>query len=236
MKEIVLPLSPDYTGYGGISLAPEAVKAYRPSLDVDQANHRFKYRPDFDQLEVTDQTGLVLFSRPCNPTGNVLTGEEVQQIAGLAAVHGVPVFVDSAYAPPFPALNFTEMEPIFGDNIVHCMSLSKAGLPGERLGIAIGDAEIIHALECFQTNLCIHSSRYGQAIAARAIASGETGENLRNGDSLLLPGQVSGARSCPGCRHAPGCAVVPAPGPGSHLRLDLGLTSCPAPIGNCTSS
>jgi len=173
MKEIVLPLSPDYTGYGGISLAPEAVKAYRPSLDVDQANHRFKYRPDFDQLEVTDQTGLVLFSRPCNPTGNVLTGEEVQQIAGLAAVHGVPVFVDSAYAPPFPALNFTEMEPIFGDNIVHCMSLSKAGLPGERLGIAIGDAEIIHALECFQTNLCIHSSRYGQAIAARAIASGE---------------------------------------------------------------
>ena len=25
MKEIVLPLSPDYTGYGGISLAPEAV-------------------------------------------------------------------------------------------------------------------------------------------------------------------------------------------------------------------
>lgn len=28
-------------------------------------------------------------------------------------------------------------------------------------------------LECFQTNFCIHSSRYGQAIAARAIASGE---------------------------------------------------------------
>jgi valine--pyruvate aminotransferase len=28
-------------------------------------------------------------------------------------------------------------------------------------------------LEAFQTNLCIHSSRYGQAIAARAIASGE---------------------------------------------------------------
>ncbi len=172
-KDIVLPLSPDYTGYGGISLAPEAVKAYRPSLDVDSHRHRFKYRPDFEQLDITDQTGLVLFSRPCNPTGNVLTSEEVKQITDLAAVRGVPVFIDSAYAPPFPALNFTDMEPIFGDNIVHCMSLSKAGLPGERLGIAIGDAGIIHALECFQTNLCIHSSRYGQAIAARAIASGE---------------------------------------------------------------
>ncbi len=172
MKDIVLPLSPDYTGYGGIALAPDAVKAYRPSLDINQTGHRFKYRPDFDQLKVTEHTGLVLFSRPCNPTGNVLTGEEVQQIANLAAVHNVPVFVDSAYAPPFPALNFTDMEPVFGGNIVHCMSLSKAGLPGERLGIAIGDADIIRALECFQTNLCIHSSRYGQAIAARAIASG----------------------------------------------------------------
>jgi valine--pyruvate aminotransferase len=172
IKDIVLPLSPDYTGYGGISLVPEAVKAYCPILDIDTANHRFKYRPDFDQLSLSDQTGMVLFSRPCNPTGNVLAGEEVQHIADLAARYGAPVFVDSAYAPPFPALNFTEMDPIFGNNIVHCMSLSKAGLPGERLGIAIGDPEIIHVLECFQTNLCIHSSRYGQAIAARAIASG----------------------------------------------------------------
>jgi valine--pyruvate aminotransferase len=173
MKTIVLPLSPDYTGYGGISLVPEAVKAYRPTLEVDGVGHRFKYRPDFSQLEITAETGFVLFSRPCNPTGNVLSDGEVHQIADLAATHNVPVLVDSAYAPPFPALNFTEMTPVFGGNILHCMSLSKAGLPGERLGIAIGAPEIIEVLECFQTNLCIHSSRYGQAIAARAIASGE---------------------------------------------------------------
>ena len=172
MKDIVLPLSPDYTGYGGISLVPEAVKAYRPTLEVDEAGHRFKYRPDFSQVQVTADTGFVLFSRPCNPTGNVISDDEVRQIADLAAVHQVPVLIDSAYAPPFPALNFTEMTPIFGDNILHCMSLSKAGLPGERVGVAIGDPALIEVLECFQTNFCIHSSRYGQAIAARAIASG----------------------------------------------------------------
>lgn len=172
LKEIVLPLSPDYTGYGGVTLIPEALKAYRPSLELGPDPHRFKYRPDFSQLEITDTTGFVLFSRPCNPTGNVMTDEEVQRIADLAAPHDVPVFVDSAYAPPFPALNFTEMTPIFGENMVHCLSLSKAGLPGERIGIALGDARVIQILESFQTNLCIHSSRYGQAIAARAIASG----------------------------------------------------------------
>ncbi|WP_346292457.1 valine--pyruvate transaminase [Sphaerothrix gracilis] len=184
LKQIVLPLSPDYTGYGGVTLYPEALRAYRPTLDLGFEPHRFKYRPDFSQLEITKQTGFVLFSRPCNPTGNVLTDEEVQKITALAAPHNVPVLIDSAYAPPFPALNFTDMQPLFGPNLVHCMSLSKAGLPGERIGIALGDERIIQILQSFQTNLCIHSSRYGQAIAARAIASGALAEIS---DSVIRP-------------------------------------------------
>jgi len=90
------------------------------------------------------------------------------------------VLIDSAYAPPFPALNFTDMTPLFGGNILHCMSLSKAGLPGERIGIAIGDEHLIQVLECFQTNMCIHSPRYGQAIAARAINSGALADIASN--------------------------------------------------------
>jgi valine--pyruvate aminotransferase len=172
LKQIVLPLSPDYTGYGGVTLVPEALIAYKPTLDIDNAGHKFKYRPDFSQLSISENTGCVIFSRPCNPTGNVLTDEEVRKIAALAVPYHVPVLIDSAYANPFPALNFTEMTPIFGGNILHCMSLSKAGLPGERIGIAIGDEKMIGVLESFQTNMCIHPSRYGQAIAARAINSG----------------------------------------------------------------
>nr|WP_318719178.1 MULTISPECIES: valine--pyruvate transaminase [unclassified Roseofilum] len=173
LKQVVLPLSPEYTGYGGVCLTPEALKAYKPKLDIEEGNHRFKYRPDFSQLRITEDTGCFIFSRPCNPTGNVLTDEEVKKISGLASEYNVPVLIDSAYGPPFPALNFTEMTPQFGGNLLHCMSLSKAGLPGERIGVAIGDPDLISILEAFQTNLCIHSSRYGQAIAARAIQSGQ---------------------------------------------------------------
>ncbi|MDJ0695836.1 MAG: valine--pyruvate transaminase [Mastigocoleus sp. MO_167.B18] len=172
LKQIILPLSPEYTGYGGVCLVPEALIAYKPTLDIDASSHRFKYRPDFSQLAIAENSGCVIFSRPCNPTGNVLTDDEVNKIALMAAPHNVPVFIDSAYAPPFPALNFTSMTPKFGGNIVHCMSLSKAGLPGERVGIAIGDERIIEVLQSFQTNMCIHPSRYGQAIAAYAINSG----------------------------------------------------------------
>jgi len=180
LRQVVLPLSPDYTGYGGVSLTPEALVAYKPTLDVDEDKHRFKYRPDFSQLQINEQTGCVIFSRPSNPTGNVISDEEVNKIANLAANYDVPVLVDSAYAPPFPALNFTEMSPQFGNNIIHCMSLSKAGLPGERIGIAIGDSQLIEIIESFQTNACIHSSRYGQAIAARAIASGKLADIAEN--------------------------------------------------------
>ncbi|MFM6500238.1 MAG: aminotransferase class I/II-fold pyridoxal phosphate-dependent enzyme, partial [Dolichospermum sp.] len=93
---------------------------YKPTLDIDRDAHRFKYRPDFNQLSITENTGCVIFSRPCNPTGNVLTNDEVNKITNLAEPHHVPVLIDSAYAPPFPALNFTDMTPVFGENILHC--------------------------------------------------------------------------------------------------------------------
>ncbi len=173
LKRVVLPVSPEYTGYGGVSLNPEAVISYRPNLDIDEAKHRFKYRPNFQNLKIDEQTGCVIFSRPCNPTGNVLSDLEVEAIADLAARQNIPVLIDSAYATPFPALNFTPMKPFFGENIIHCLSLSKAGLPGERIGVAIGEPELIEVLQSFQTNACVHSSRYGQAIAAQAISSGE---------------------------------------------------------------
>lgn len=176
LKQIILPLSPDYTGYGGITLTPEALYAYQPRLEIDTATHRFKYRPNFDNMEITEQAGCVLFSRPCNPTGNVLSDDEVQKIVALAAAVDVPVLVDSAYGVPYPCLNFTDMNPIFGENVIHCTSLSKAGLPGERVGIAIGAEKYLNVLESFLTNLCLHSSRYGQAIAAKAIASGQLAE------------------------------------------------------------
>lgn len=180
LRKIVLPLVPEYAGYGRVAFTPEALVAHRPILDIDEKQHRFKYRPDFARLEINRDTGCVIFSRPCNPTGNIITDEEVQKIVDLAANYDVPVLIDSAYGLPFPALNYTSMTPIFGDNVLYSMTLSKAGLPGERIGIAIAKPELIETLKFFQANVCLSSSRYGQAIAARAIASGALVERSVN--------------------------------------------------------
>jgi len=172
LRKLLLPLSPDYTGYDGICLDEEALVSVPPDIEIIDA-HTFKYGVDFSKLHIDATTGAVMFSRPCNPSGNVIRTDEVEKIIALARAHDVPVFIDAAYGPPFPNLAFTPIDPFRGDNVVYSMSLSKAGLPGERIGIAVGPSRYLDVMRAFLTNAVIHSSRFGQAIVARAIASGE---------------------------------------------------------------
>ena len=172
-KKILLPLLPDYTGYGSVTLDKDALYGCRPKIEKDIQNHSFKYIPDFDQIQIDESVGAIILSRPNNPSGNLLNAADLQKIVDKAAEFEIPVFVDSAYAVPYPALNFKEMQPVFGPNVIHVVSLSKTGLPGERIGVAIGDEKWIEVLESFATNIAIHSARFGQALATKAINSGE---------------------------------------------------------------
>ncbi len=172
LRKLVLPLSPDYTGYDGICLNEQALASMPPEIEIID-KHTFKYHVAFDKLQIDDTTGAVIFSRPCNPSGNVIRKDEVERIIAAAQDHDVPVIIDAAYGPPFPNLAFTSIEPFFGDNVLYSMSLSKAGLPGERIGVVIGPHRYLSVMQAFLTNAVLHSSRFGQAIAARAIASGE---------------------------------------------------------------
>ena len=175
LRRLLVPLVPDYTGYDGIVLQEDNIVSQRPSIEILE-KHRFKYRIDFDKLNVDDSIGAIICSRPCNPTGNILTDDEVKTLAGLAAKKDIPLIIDSAYAPPYPNLAFTKMTPFYNDHVIHCVTLSKAGLPGERVGMAIGPERYISAIEPFESNAGIHSSRFGQALAALAIDSGKLQE------------------------------------------------------------
>jgi valine--pyruvate aminotransferase len=172
-KDLMLPIVPEYTGYGGVALHNECIKSYKPLIEVYEDTHEFKYLLDRENIKIDESTGCIFSSRPCNPTGNIMKLAEVEFLVNRAKEKSVPIFFDSAYASPYPALNFTDMSPIFGGNVAHCVTLSKAGLPGERVGFVIAEEEIIKPLEAFQTNACLHSSRMGQALATIAINSGE---------------------------------------------------------------
>ena len=116
--------------------------ATRPNIEL-LPEGQFKYHVDFEHLQVTEETGMICVSRPTNPTGNVITDEELIKLDALANQHGVPLVIDNAYGVPFPGIIFSDARPLWNPNIVLCMSLSKLGLPGSRCGIIIANEKII---------------------------------------------------------------------------------------------
>lgn len=49
---------------------------------------------------------MICVSRPTNPTGNVITDEELLKLDALANQHGIPLVIDNAYGVPFPGIIF----------------------------------------------------------------------------------------------------------------------------------
>ncbi|RAS75985.1 valine--pyruvate transaminase [Priestia endophytica] len=176
LKHALIPMLPDYAGYSGVALEKNIIEGIPPLISkID--NHTFRYELDrnsfLERVMDNRDIGAMVLSRPNNPCGNVLSEREILFISNVCSELNIPLLIDSAYAPPFPAINFVDMNPILTDNIVHCMSVSKAGLPGERIGIAIGKPQYIKVMEAFQSNISIHSSRLGQKMVADSLQNGQ---------------------------------------------------------------
>ena len=112
-------------------------------------------------------------SRPTNPTGNVLTDEEIEQLSQLAKAHGIPLIIDNAYGAPFPNIIFTEATPVWDEHIILTLSLSKIGLPGTRTGIVVAHPRIAAAMVSMSSVVGLANPNIGQAIARPLIESGE---------------------------------------------------------------
>ena len=91
-KSILLPLAPEYIGYADAHVQGKHFVAVPPRIQNVQHNGKdgfFKYRVDFDALEnlphwQNQQIGAICCSRPTNPTGNVLTDDEMARLDALA--------------------------------------------------------------------------------------------------------------------------------------------------------
>jgi len=57
------------------------------------------WRPDIDEIErlITPKTKAIVLNTPCNPTGGMLTREDLDALAALAIEHNLWVFSDEAY-------------------------------------------------------------------------------------------------------------------------------------------
>jgi len=171
-KHILLPLAPEYIGYADAGIGADLFHAVQPDISFTDA-HEFKYRIDFDALEVTGETGAICVSRPTNPTGNVITDDELAQLEALARRQNIPLIVDGAYGTPFPSLLFTDAKPTWNEQIILCLSLSKLGLPAVRTGIVIAAAPTIKALASVNAIMNLATGSFGAMLAEPLVRSGE---------------------------------------------------------------
>lgn len=171
-KKICLPLAPEYIGYADLGLTDGLFVSTKPRIELLH-DRFFKYHIDFDKLKIDESIGAICISRPTNPTGNVVTDDELAKLAGLAELHNIPLIVDSAYGLPFPGMLFTEAEPVWNENLIVCLSLSKLGLPAVRTGIVVAAKEIIRALTSMNAIMSLSPNNFGAVLAERLVTSGE---------------------------------------------------------------
>jgi valine--pyruvate aminotransferase len=188
-KKILLPLAPEYIGYADQGLEPEMFVACRPQIEWvnGEAGRVFKYHIDFAAVEEVlrrESIGAIAVSRPTNPTGNVLTDDEVARLSALADAHGIPLILDNAYGTPFPGVIFVDAKPFWAPHTILTLSLSKLGLPGTRTGIVIAPEKIASAIGALTAIVGLSNSNVGQQIVLPWV---ENGKILELGPKILRP-------------------------------------------------
>lgn len=95
-KKRLLVINPGYNRY--------AQAAHRMGLEDDASDMKLEdgaYQIDWADLErrmADPRNGLLVFSNPNNPTGRILTAQELERIGELSEKYGMPVYCDEIFA------------------------------------------------------------------------------------------------------------------------------------------
>jgi aspartate/methionine/tyrosine aminotransferase len=112
---------------------------------VPQGEDRWALDLDGLRRAVTPDTKVVMVCNPDNPTGSVLTEEEMQAVVEAADAVGAWIVADEIYRGA--EVSTDETSPTFwgrSDRVVITSGLSKAfGMPGLRVGWVAGPTEVI---------------------------------------------------------------------------------------------
>ena len=132
------------------------------------------WAPDLDELAevVSDKTKLIAVCNPNNPTGYILTGEEMEAIVAVAERVGAWILSDEVYTGA-ERLTDTETPSFWGkyDKSLCTNSLSKAyGLPGLRIGWVAGPADTVDDIAMRHEYVTIGASMLSNHLAGYALS------------------------------------------------------------------
>jgi aspartate/methionine/tyrosine aminotransferase len=192
------------------------------------------FRFDAEELRalITPRTRMLVLNTPQNPTGGILTEDDLRAAAALAVEHDLLVVADEiysqiAYDAPVPSIVTL---PGMRERTVLMDGLSKAyAMCGWRLGIGVAPAPLIRKMETLMFNSSSCATAFIQVATLTALDSPDSGPSVqrmvdeyrRRRDVL-----VDGLNRIPGIRcHRPGGAFYVFPnitgtGIGEHELAD----------------
>ncbi|MCY4149902.1 MAG: valine--pyruvate transaminase [Gammaproteobacteria bacterium] len=183
-RKILLPITPEYIGYNN-TVDPSCFESRKPEIhELPDDDLLFKYGIQFKGVEIDGRYGAICVSRPTNPTGNVVSDQELARLNEHAKAIDIPLILDGAYGLPFPGILFTDAKPLWNENIILCLSLSKLGLPGVRTGIVVANHEVIDYVKCSNAVFSLSPGAVGPALMTRLVKSRELLDLCRN---AILP-------------------------------------------------
>ena len=229
-QRVLLPLAPEYIGYADLGLTDGMLVAQAAAIE-ELPDGFFKYHVRFDGLEAVPDVAAICVSRPTNPSGNVLSLDELQRLDGLARKRRVPLIVDAAYGQPFPGIQFSEPGLLWNENVILCLSLSKLGLPATRTGIVVAAESMVEAITAFNATAALAPGSTGPVIVEPLLASGELDALCRE---VIRPYYRSrAAKPSSGCATTAGTCRCASTGRRARSSSGCGFRGCRSRARNC---
>jgi LL-diaminopimelate aminotransferase len=137
-----------------------------------------RFQPDLEAIDAATRgrANLLFCNYPNNPTGAVIEDDFFERLARFGLEHQIPIVHDNAYSEitfdGHVAPSFLQA-PGGKEAGIEMFSLSKAyNMTGWRVGAAVGNADMIHALWKLKTNIDSGMFEAVQMAAVRALAEG----------------------------------------------------------------
>lgn len=135
-----------------------------------------EFRFDIADLEarITPKTRMVIVNTPQNPTGGILTKEDIQAIAALAIKHDFIVFSDEIYSrityDGFEHYSFLQI-PEMKERTILLDGFSKTyAMTGWRLGYGVMPEKVASLVAKLQTNCTSCTSSFSQMAGVEALS------------------------------------------------------------------